>query len=362
VEHHIGRFGQCSFILSHEDDFTVEHASYPGAEAIRGRRGIQLIDGEAHRKLHTFLNGYFSSRIADLEERIIRPLVAGAIARCAGRDSIEILEEFAAPLSLRVITAVLGLRHDDTELLERFARWRDAMTPWVVTQGRSARDRDHAIEAALSLREIVVPTIRERREAPRDDLVSALWRIGPSVFPDWSEEDTFDQCRIMLLAGSEGVARLTSTVVHLVLAAPERRSRLLAGGREAAFTFVEHASRLHPPAQLRPRIALHCLELGENTIGPGDRLLVDVVGANLDPDRFPPVADPILDGPGAHHLAFNVGSRYCSGAPLARSEVAEATHAFFGSFPHCRPSQTATPPAFGGFLFLGFSPVHVRLR
>src|SRR5205807_5093055 len=105
------------------------------------------------------------------------------------------------------------------------------------------------------------------------------------IFPDWNEEDVLDQCRIMLLAGSDGVARLTSTAIHLVMDAPRLRLELASENAHVASALVDHACRLYPPAQLRPRVAKCPVKVGIRQIAPGDRMCPDVVEANRDPVR-----------------------------------------------------------------------------
>lgn len=355
--HHLVGFEECTFVLRNSERFGVEHASYPGAEEIRGRRGVQLIDGEPHRKLHTFLTRYFSSHAETLRLSIMRPRIADAMKLCAERAEVEVFQQIAAPLSLQIIAAVLGLPHDDDEFLATFAEWRDSMTPWVATRGTSLAERHAAIAAASKLREAAMPAIRARKVDRRSDLLSALWSVGPSVFPDWSEDDVMDQCRIMLLAGSDGVARLTSTSFHLGLAVSSLRSEIASGNAHAASVLVDYACRLYPPAQLRPRTAQCSVKVGERQIAAGDQMYLDVVEANRDAARSAS-AHPMT----SRHLTFSIGARFCSGAPLACAEAEEVVAAFFRTFPGCARMDGAPAPQFEGLLFLGFSPVHIRLR
>jgi cytochrome P450 len=354
--HVLTRFDECTFVLSHPESFSVKHASYPGAEEIRGRRGVQLIDGVPHQRLHSFLTNYFASGTKELRKSIFCPSVAAVIRNCSKKSELECLTDFAAPLSLQIIAAVLGLPGEDAEFITSLAEWRDSMTPWVATRGESTKEREHAVAAASRLREAAMPTIRARKSVPRDDLVTALWSVVPSIFPDCTEDDIFDQCRIMLLAGSDGVARLISTIIHLAMDAPTLRSELIAKNRQVTTALIEHACRLYPPAQLRPRIARRAVVIATREVQPGDLVCPDVVEANRDEARFQ-LTGPIT----SHHLAFNIGARYCSGAPLARAESEEAVTAFFHAFPRCERLDGSQPPKFQGFLFLGFSPVHVQL-
>ena len=350
-KHQLLTFDECAFVLSHPERFSVEHALYPGAEEIRGRRGVQLIAGEPHSKVHAFLGRYFSSNLEGLRTSILRPCIAAAMKTCAQKRDIEVFQEVAAPLSLRIIARTLGLPDEDTEFMTAFAEWRDSMTPWVATEGESFIERHAAIVASNRLRDATMPTIRARKLQPCGDLLSTLWSIGPSIFSDWSEDDVLDQCRIMLLAGSEGVARLTSTTIHLAFDAFGLRQQIASGNLQVASVLVNHACQLYPPAQLRPRVAKVSMKLGERRVAAGDRMCVDVVAANRDPARRP-----------TSDLTFSIGDRYCSGAPLACAEAEEILSAFFRAFPGCVRLVGAPPPEFQGLLFLGFSPVHVRLH
>ena len=208
-DHTFSSFAECAFILSHPQIFTVEHGSFPGAEQIRGRRGVQLIEGRPHNTLHSFLTRYFVSTIGEIREQIIRPFSRADITQCSELADVEILAEVAAPLSLRVIAAVLGFPHRDLDFLAAFAAWRDSITPWVATGGQQAEtERRTAVVAASKFREAAMPSIRARKVRPEGDLLSALWSVGADVYPDWDEEDVLDQCRLLLLAGW----RLTSGV------------------------------------------------------------------------------------------------------------------------------------------------------
>jgi cytochrome P450 len=350
-DHFVTGFDECRFILSHAESFAVERTCYPGAEEIRGRRGVQLIDGEQHRKLHAFLTTYFSSHADHLRANVVRPLITQAIQVISQSVvEIEAFAHFTAPLSLRIISAVLGLPTDDADIVIALAEWRDSLTPWVATQGETAAERETAVKAAARVRDLILPTIRERKNGSQDQLLSALWSIGPSIYGDWDENDVLDQCRIMLLAGSEGVARLTSTAIHLALDDPVIRRTVASEDGRFASAFVDCAARYYPPAQLRPRIARRSANLGGRNVSPGDRICLNVVEANRD------------RAAAKRHLAFNIGERYCSGAPLACAEAEEIVSNFFRAFPECARVEAAQAARFEGLLFLGFSPVHVRLN
>ena len=177
---------------------------------------------------------------------------------------------------------------------------------------------------------------------------------GAYIYPDWNEEDVLAQCRLILLAGSEGVSRLISTSIHLALDRPEFRRRLGCEPATAA-AFIEQVLRLYPPAQLRPRIVRCSTVVGANRVAPGDRLRPDVVAANRDPERFRPGGPRSLIISASTSASGTAPARRWHGPSLKTSSLAS-----FCAFPRCGRGDGPIPE-FGGLLFLGYSPVHVRL-
>lgn len=355
---------ECTFVCSREDLFATEHAAFAGGELIRGRRSVALLDGDGHRRVHSLLASYFAGpRIEPLRTTVIRPVVERRIDAFAGDEVAELAAELADRVPGPLMSGLLGLPMDDAGLVRRYDRWNRALTPWVQTRGEERRVRDEALAAAAEMSDALLPHVRQRRARPRDDLVSLLWREGPSLLPGWSEEDVLDQCRIIFLAGGEGVAQLICTVAYLLLTASGLREDVERSRRDRLPQLVEEALRLHPPARLRPRRATRDVTLGGVRIRRGDLVYPDVDSANRDPQRFPGAASPDLDRPGrSRHLAFNVGPRHCVGAALSRATAFEAIDALLRRLPAVRLRTDAEPPALAGFRFRGHRPLHVRCR
>ena len=354
---------ECTFVCSREDLFATEHSDFADGPVIRGRRSVALLDGEDHRRVHALLSSFLApSRVAAMRGGVIRPVIVRQVDALAGGDgAAELAEDFADRIPGRIIAGLLGLPMDDEELIRRYDRWSLALTPWVQTRGEDEIARAAAASAAREMTAALRPFVLERRTHPRDDLVSLLWRVGPSLLAGWSEEDVLDQCRILFLAGGEGVAQLVCTVLYLVLTVGSLR-RAVDRDRASLPRLVEEALRRYPPAQLRPRRATQEVELDGAVIRRGDVVYPHVQQANLDPSRFSRPRALDLDRPNpTRHLAFNVGPRHCAGAALSRAVAFEAVDALLGRLPGIRLRPDADPPALVGFRFKGFRPLHVLL-
>jgi cytochrome P450 len=203
--------------------------------------------------------------------------------------------------------------------------------------------------------------VRARRDAPRDDTISALWAIGREVAPDWDEQDVLDNARFIFEGGSETTGLfLCNAMYRLLEVDPETRAALLAD-RAALGGFIEEVLRHTTVVHMRARRATRDVVLGGTQILAGERVLAVNAAANRDPARW--TAPETLD-PGrprlASHLAFNVGPRHCAGAHIARLEVAEAIRALFAAFPDLEVDPDAPPPEYLGFVSRAWRPIHLR--
>src|SRR5262249_52818201 len=150
----------------------------------------------------------------------------------------------------------------------------------------------------------------------------------------------------LLFAGHETTVAAIDKGILLLLTNPTQREALQ---RDASLVspFVEEILR-HPlpapaPETSRadglPRYANGDIEIEGATIRAGELVLLDLQGANLDPQRFPaPFAfDPARSD--NSHLTFGYGPHYCIGAPLARVELQVLFGTLFQRFPTLRLAE-----------------------
>jgi len=353
--------GACKFICSHEDIFVTEHSDFAGGSVIRGRRSVALLDGKEHQRVYSSLASYFApDRVAKARHSIIGPIMARQADKLAKGEGAELSAEFSDLVAVPVIARLLGFAPDE-DFLGCYERWNASLTPWVRTKGVHEGSRTLAQEAARDMTERMRPLVRYRRSHAADDLVSLLWQLGPALLDGWSEEDVLDQCRLLLLAGVEGVAQLICTVAYLVLehesvgdAVARDRSRYLP-------RVVEEALRLYPPAQLRPRRSARRVTVAGTQVRPGDLVYPHVAAANLDPAWFPEPEKLRLDRSRPfRHLSFNVGPRHCIGASLSRAMALEAISVLLDRMPDICLRKGDTAPKLVGFRFRGFRPLYVH--
>jgi hypothetical protein len=356
-------YDESRFVATRQDHFHHPYNELRGAKEVQGgTRGILMLQGEEHDRMHNFLLSHFSPSVARrYREELIRPLVRRRIEGLAGTDRADLASAFASKLPSDVIAALLGMDWHDDDLLTKCQVWNHLLFRWSETFGEDEQALRDSLDAAEALNAVLMPLVRERRERPTGDLISILWAKGPELLQPWTEVEVLAQCRVLFFAGSDTTAHLLRNAIYVLTTQPEWQAKLR--GDEAAIEdFVEEILRYYAPVHFRVRVAITDVELGGQTIRAGDRVHPMNAAANRDPrhysdpDTINPQRKPLRD-----HLAFNVGPRFCVGAALARAEGAEAISQLLAEFSDIAPDPAADPPRFVGHMPRSHEPLNSLL-
>ncbi|MGI5237537.1 cytochrome P450 [Dactylosporangium sp. CA-139066] len=250
-------------------------------------------------------------RVADLQPTL-EDLAAGLIAELPP-STADLVDQFAYPLPVRVICALLGVPLEDEP---RFRAWIDAALT-AITPDRAALG-----ELAQYLGDLV-----DRRIAdPGDDMLSALATDdGPEG--RMTRAELVSTAMLLLIAGHETTVNLIANTALVLLRQPLWLERLLADPALIA-PLIEEVLRYDPPVQMLPwRTALADIPIGGTIIPKGANITLVLAAGNRDPEQF---TDPDRFNPDrriAQHLGFGDGIHYCYGAPLARLEAQLALRA-----------------------------------
>jgi cytochrome P450 len=163
----ITKYADVAYCSKHQELFTSAEGVLVGLPVKLG-----LIDeGEPrHAQLRGLINRGFTPRmVAKLEERF-REIAKDVIDSVASKGECDFVEAIAVPLPLRLIAHMMGVRPED---YDDFHRWSDHM---IGAEGR-LDDTEAVVKAGQAYAEYatyISKVIEDRRENPRDDLVSIL--------------------------------------------------------------------------------------------------------------------------------------------------------------------------------------------
>ncbi|MCB5908971.1 cytochrome P450 family protein [Streptomyces pinistramenti] len=271
-------------------------------------------------------------RIHEIAQQLARHMRARDASRPTGPDAAgpgctDLVEEFAAPLPIAVISELLGVPEGD----------RTAVRHWSHDLFAAAAP-DTVDRASHAISDYMTELIAQRRAAPGDDLLSAL--IAARDAQDrLTEPELVSLAVLLVVAGHETTTHLISNGMLVLLHDDALRARLRADATllpAAVEEFLRHDS---PVTTATFRYATVPFTLGGVRIAAGDVVLVSPGAANRDPARFAE-PDAVRPGRATGHLAFGHGPHHCLGAPLARVEARIAFGVLLDRFPGMRPAGT----------------------
>jgi cytochrome P450 len=321
----------------------IDHANpspYVDKERVRlermaGRQTKMMFrrDPPNHTRLRRQIYRAFTPKaVKELRPRL-QALVDQSLERLA------LIEDFAFPLPLVVISEMLGMPSGDDALIRGWSR---AITK-AIDPSISDEDLEASIQASDDMSEYLIRVIEAKRKQPDDALLSLLIDIQQSG-DDLSEEELIDQLMLLYIAGHETTVNLIGNGTLALLRHRDQLERLrLDPALEA--NAIEELLRYDSPAQFTRRITRDDVEIGGRRIEKGSVIFAALGAANHDPAKWGDDADRLdVARKGAHeHVSFGGGIHHCLGASLVRLEGQLALGSLIRRFPRI---ELAAEPAF----------------
>jgi cytochrome P450 len=303
-----------------------------------GAGGVHALlntDPPDHTRLRRLMQKAFTPRRAAQ----LRPRAAEIATRlldqmAARGDVVELLDAYARPLPITVISELLGIPEADRG--------------WIwVTVTDYGKGGEELQRVPQELGAYFTRLITAKRADPGNDLLSALVLAHDNAGEDGAEE---------ALTTTE----LLSAAYHLVMAGFDTTVNLIASGTLALLTYPEEMARLRQDPSLLPaavdellrftnpvnhvttRFTTEDVPIADMVIPAGEPVLIATSSANRDPAQFPDPDRLDLGRDTSGHVAFGYGIHYCLGAPLARMEAEVALGALLARFPGV---SLAVPPS-----------------
>ena len=333
-------------VLRRPEDFSSANALVPdvlpspAALAVLGggfggRPVVVTADGDLHQRLRApIVRGLSPSRVA-----AVLPYAAERAAALVDgfvKDGrVELMSAYARKLPGDVIGRIVGLDPADV--------------PAVVHGGHRAEellfrpmDPDGQVAAAedvVALQKLLDEYVRERRQSPRDDLLSGM----VAALAPGSGELTLDQrhelvsnLQNFLIAGHlTTTALIGSTLLHLLR--DRRQWELICSEPELIPAAVEEAARYDTAVQGFRRTTTRPVTIAGTDLPAGATVFVAYGSANRDEERYdrPEVFD-ITRPLSRQHVAFGHGTHGCPGSQLAREQLRLTLELFARRLPSLR--------------------------
>jgi cytochrome P450 PksS len=283
------------------------------------------MDEPDHTRLRSIVDEAFRRRAIVAMEPRIRAIADGlADELFANGSPADLVERYARILPLSVISELLGLPEADRP---RFIAWANAMSSLtnIISFFR-------LLFAFRKMRSYLQQQLQIARERGGEGLIAELVQVereGGEITPDEMVSMVF----LLLAAGSETTTHLISGSVYELLRNPGLRDWLEQDWSRTSLA-VEEFLRFVAPVQFsKPRYVRRDIELAGVPLKKGDRVMVMLAAANMDPAVHEQPARLDLERKPNRHISFGTGIHFCLGHQLARIEGTCALQALFTRWP-----------------------------
>jgi fatty acid omega-hydroxylase len=284
-----------------------------------------------------------SRDLVSSQEDGIKRIVAGLLDKLKGKKRIDVVDEFAYPLPVSVICAVLGVPLKDER---RFHGWIESFMDALdvgpeAASAEQARRRETGRESLKELKSYIGGLLDGYAKQPGPGMLSALVNSSEERL---SRGELVSNAQLLLFAGHETTVNLIAHSVLTLLRHSEaleklrRRPELIVPG-------VEEFLRFESSVQFWPtRTALEDIAIAGTTIPKGSPIIVVYGSGNRDPNRFTNPDEVDLEREDNEHLGYSSGIHLCFGGPLARLEAQIAVGEFVRRVKN--PSLVTDPPPY----------------
>ncbi|MET7641235.1 cytochrome P450 [Streptomyces sp. NPDC005438] len=290
-------------------------------------------DGTAHLRLRRLVSRAFTPRSVNaLRPRVEQLAEEYVTALTDAGPPGDLVAGLSAPLSVTVISELLGVPHDERDHFRQLA---DAVSAVDLVFG-GEENAEAVAEAWNALGAYTYLLVTTKRAEPGPDLLSALITVRDAEDGRLSDNELVATATSLVATGYLSACNAISVGTMRLLAEGALPALATADTATVSAT-VEELLRLQAgrTGEPLPRYAHEGLELAGVPIAAGDQVLVRLEAANRDPERFPD-PDRLVPGRTGRPLPFGHGPHYCLGASLARIEVASALTALARRLPGLR--------------------------
>jgi cytochrome P450 len=317
-----------------------------------------LLDSEPpkHTRLRSLVGKAFSrSRIEALRpevERIANLLLDEAENKLSSNGYFDLIADYAEPLPVKVIAALLGFPDEDEHLLRP---WSQSIVK-MYEVNPSLEAQAEAQQAAHEFAEYVRDLMNKRKAQPSSDLISELATVEEAG-EKLNAQELIATCVLLLNAGHEASVNGFGNGMVATFEREDQLELLRKNPRAIADTAIEEFLRFDAPLHLFERTATADTEIGGVVVKTGQKIASLLGSANRDEAVFDRADELDLTREQNPHIGFGAGIHFCLGAPLSRIEMSASLPLLFERFPAL--SLKETPKRRPTFVLRGYESILV---
>jgi hypothetical protein len=292
-------------------------------------------DPPRHDQLRALIQHAFVKRnLGSLTDQI-RDLAREAAGALRGRRRFDFVADFAGKLTVRVLSAALGLPPGDEEAVRCNAIMMTQTDPVARAKG------PQHVAAFEWMKAYAANLIAERRARPKNDLIShfAQAEIAGDAL---TERELLMTTTTLIMAGAESLGGFM-TMFGLNLADFHDARRAVTANPALLPDAMEESLRYNTSAQRFRRCVTEDVELHGQTMRAGDLVCLAYGSGNRDDRQYPNADVYDLARKPRGHLGFGGGAHACIGSTIGRLTTVIAMEEFHKVVPEYHRTEDDPP-------------------
>jgi len=290
-------------------------------------RNMLDLDAPDHTRLRGLVHQAFTPRLVERMRARVQTLADELLDAVARRGEMDLINDYALPLPMTIITEILGVPTSDRH---KFHKWSKA-----VVSLSSPNVTMRVIPPVWMFIRYLRRFFKVRRRNPQDDLATALIE-AEEAGDKLSEDELLAMVFLLLIAGHETTVNLIGSGTLALLEHADEMEKLRRDPSLIKPAVEELLRYTAPVFMTTERYARENVTIHGVTIPRGEMTLGVIGSANRDEKVFEnPDSLDITREPNKH-LSFGQGVHFCLGAPLARVEAQIAVNTLLRRMPELR--------------------------
>lgn len=275
-------------------------------------------DPPLHTELRSLVNRQFTPKAVAGYREQVRQIVDDVLEDVEAKGEMEVVRDFAYQVPMTVILDLMGVPDLNRQKIKQ---WSEELGLFFFIRADEPRRRHFATRGVSALAGYMTHVVEQKAKSPDDKLISLF--LEAEAKGVITRDDVVANCVLLAFGGHETTMNLIANGTLALIRHPDEWKRLKEDPTMVK-SAIEELLRYDGSVKTTVRWAREDVEVGDETIKAGQRVLLGLSAANRDPGKFDdPDALDLTRDPNLH-VAFGQGIHVCVGAPLARLEAQEA--------------------------------------
>lgn len=280
-------------------------------------------DPPRHTRLRGLVSKAFTLRRMEAFRPRIEEITDQLLDAIDGRDDVDLVSEFAAPLPIIVICDLLGIPFND----------RDSFRRWAVELVGAGHPAEVVQAASNNVVQYARESIAAKRANPGDDMISALLQGDDDRL---TEDELVAMIFLYTVAGHITSQHTLSNALYSLLNHPDQLAKLRAD-MSIMPRAIDELMRYDGGVGVATfRFTREEIPVGDDVIPAGQILALSIQSAHRDDSRYPDAGTLNLERRPLGVLGFGHGTHFCIGQPLAKIQTEIGLTKLLTRFPDLR--------------------------